>query len=727
MTRRPLEELSNQELIHELEKLETAARRYAATAEVPDRESLIHELQVHQVELEMQNRELREAQLRVEEASERYADLYEFAPAGYCTLDLEGRIREINLTAAAMLGGPRSDLVGRSLSSLLPLESRDLLKKHLARCRTERARVTSELALTPGPAGARTIDVVSEPIVNGDGVATTFRTSLVDISARKQLELDLRLLVRVGSELAAVLEPAQMFETVARVVVPAVADLCMIDVVGEAGAIQRPVVVFADPSHRDLVEPMREFVQRPGWQSAQARVIASGEPMLLPEVPGETRTHVAYDDRHAAILRAANIRSELIVPLVSRNRTLGALTLAAAESGRRYTPAHVELARALADRVALAMDNARLFADARRAISARDATLGVVSHDLRGPLGTILLWTQVLAQRAPDEHVRARIVDAIQHAGQRMRRLVSDLSDVASIEANRLSIERAPHTVASLIDEAIDALKIQAAEKSVVLELRPPAADLQVACDPVRIGQVLTNLIDNAIKFVPAGGRITVSATPSASEVRLSVADSGGGIPPADLPRVFDLYWQARDTARLGRGLGLAIAKGIVEAHGGRIWVESESGVGSTFHFTLPRIDEARESPPPSPPGGAVQQRPATVLIVDDDPELREALSVVLGHRGYDIATAENGVDALVYLRHAPAPAAILLDLAMPIMDGWTFLEERARDRALGAIPVLVMSGSRDAGADIAVFDVRYVEKPVRPERLLDELARTVR
>lgn len=522
MTRRAFHEMSKDELIREIERLE-----------------------IHQVELELQNQELREAQHRLEEAVERYAAHYDFAPAGYCTLDPAGRILEANLRTASLLGAPRGDLVGRLLASFLPLGSRRPFSDHLARCRTELARVTSELALAPGPEGARTVKLVSEPIVDHDGRASAFRTNLVDISARKQLELDLRLLAQAGQELGAALDRARTLDTAARLVVPAVADLCMIDVVDEAGAVERPVVMLADPGNALLCERLRELAQRPGRYVAQAQVIASGEPILLPELSDEVRRHTAYEDCHAEALRAAGIQSVMIVPLIIRGHVLGALTLGAGASGRRYTTTHLKLAHGLASRIALALDNARLYADAQRATAARDATLAVVSHDLRTPLGVILMWTQLLQERAPAASPRAdqRSVEVIRCAAERMGRLIQDLVDIASIEAGRVSVACSRQPVASLVEEAVEALRAHAAAKSLRLEAELPADDrMDADCDRDRIAQVLTNVIGNAIKFTPAGGRILVRAEPFDAEVLVSIADTGPGIAPADLPHVFDRY-----------------------------------------------------------------------------------------------------------------------------------------------------------------------------------------
>jgi signal transduction histidine kinase len=225
---------------------------------------------------------------------------------------------------------------------------------------------------------------------------------------------------------------------------------------------------------------------------------------------------------------------------------------------------------------------------ARRAIQEREDLLAVVSHDLRNPLSVILV-SATLALRAglPGDTDR-RAIEAIRRSALRMDRLIGDLLDASMIEAGRLSVETSIQPVDPIVREAVEALEAPAAQKRIRLETIG-GSDLCVFCDRGRMLQVLANLIGNATKFTPTGGSITVRVEPRGPEVMFFVTDTGPGIPDDQLPRLFDRFWQAKRTARLGTGLGLTIAKGIIEAQGGRIGVESQLGVGSTFFFTLPR------------------------------------------------------------------------------------------------------------------------------------------
>jgi PAS domain S-box-containing protein len=727
VTPRRADQMSREELVRELEKLEAAGRRYEASAEVPDRERLIQDLQVHQIELEMQNRELQQAQERIEEARERYADLYDFAPVGYATLRPTGHIGDINLTGATLLGATRDDLIGRALSTYVNLADRRALHEHLEVCHGARRRVTVEVTLLRGKHGTRTVQLISEPVASrhGTGQVIALRTILVDISAVKELEGRLRVLSRAGEALGASLDRAAMLDAVARVAVPALADLCTIHVV-EGGAIERAVVVLADPDQAELADRLGRAPAGRGWQSAEARAIASGEPMLLEEVPGAAADGPTPGTSSPDLAYAAGVRSMIVVPLIARDTRLGALTLASIGSGRRYGPADLELARDLASRIVQAMDNARLYAESRRAVASRDAVLAVVSHDLRGQLTSVTMSTSLLADSIAQREAGAELTRPlafIQRSTQRMSRLIQDLLDVSSIESGTFSTVQRRQPVGPLIEEAVDALRPQAVARSLGLALDLPAGDgFAIEADRDRVLQVLDNLIGNAIKFSAPGGTVTLRVEPRGDELWFVVADTGPGIAPDDLPHVFDRFWQVRQTAHLGTGLGLAIAKGVVEAHGGRIGADSELGAGSRFWFTLPLAAELLEAAAGPRPREAPVAR--VTLVVDNNPATQVAISAVLTQAGYAVVQVGDGAEALAYLHREPPPALIILDLAMPVMSGWELLTERARDPELQSIPVLVMSGEHDVADRLAALGTVHLPKPMTAEVLLEAVAR---
>ena len=286
----------------------------------------------------------------------------------------------------------------------------------------------------------------------------------------------------------------------------------------------------------------------------------------------------------------------LIIPFLTAKRAIGALTLIAVDPERYWTDEIIRLAEKFAATAARTLENASLYSAAQRANRARDEVLGVVSHDLRNPLSAIAMCARAL--RSEGNGNQAQLLTTITESTDWMNRLIQDLLDVANIDRGQLSLERHAESPQAILDQAIHMFVMDADDQHIRLSARLESSVPNVNADAARVVQVLGNLVRNAIKFTPEGGEIELSAAPRGSSVVFSVRDTGRGIPVEAQARVFDRYWQSRGEARVrGTGLGLSISKGIVEAHGGRIWVESKEGAGSTFSFTLPIVDGAEPSP----------------------------------------------------------------------------------------------------------------------------------
>ncbi len=264
----------------------------------------------------------------------------------------------------------------------------------------------------------------------------------------------------------------------------------------------------------------------------------------------------------------------------------GELVLVRASGGPGFSRDDARVAELFAAQAGVAIENARLYREAQRASRAREDVLASVSHDLRNPLNAIHLAAEVLRVEPGVSVEAARVIDRIERSVDRMNRLVRDLLDAAQIDAGRLRAEPRPEALRTIVEDVVDGFTGAAREKCVRLATEVPA--LAVLCERDLVLRVLSNLIGNALKFTPAEGRIAVSAVERGEEVEIAVADTGPGIPADAMEHLFARYWQ-RGADRRGSGLGLYIARGIVEAHGGRIWVESELGAGTTFRFTLPR------------------------------------------------------------------------------------------------------------------------------------------
>jgi signal transduction histidine kinase len=283
-------------------------------------------------------------------------------------------------------------------------------------------------------------------------------------------------------------------------------------------------------------------------------------------------------------------RGVMIVPLVSRGQTLGVIT-AAPPRGKSFSEDDLSLCVDLARHGSFAVDNAHLYLDAQQAVRAREQVLAIVSHDLRNPLNAITLASQLLQMSDLSAEDREQ-VDTIELSARRMSRLIADLLDITRLEGGkRLPIEPARVEPESILGETYELFKAQAAAQQITLRYEVVPGTPPVLADRHRVIQVLSNLIGNAMKFVAKGGVISCRAESAMREVLFTVADNGPGIRREDLGRIFSPYWQSERAERMGAGLGLPIVKGIVESHGGKIWVESEEGRGTRFYFTLPVHD----------------------------------------------------------------------------------------------------------------------------------------
>lgn len=538
-----------------------------------------------------ERRKAEENQRRLTAILETTTDFVGFA-------DAQGKILYINDAGRRMLGLEDRTIVGMGFENLQPEWATALLLDEAIPVALREGTWVGESALVTRDGREIPVHQVllvhRTPAGDVDFISTVAR----DITEPKRTQAEQRLLLEVSRCLAASLDLETTLRNVVRIAVPDLADWCGVVM------LEEDEVVWVEAANRDeeAAKRLRELIglRYPLDRSAPVgmhRVLRTGEPELVSEVTEPwLRLAVPAPERDLAI-HELEARSVVIAPLVTRGRTLGAITLVRAAAAPRYGTGDLRLVEEIASRAALAIDNAHLFQAEREAVRIRDEVLGIVAHDLRNPVGTISMTSELLLERIPeDDESNRRMLEIIHRSAGGMNRLIQDLLDVARIEAGRgLVIEPEPEDVARLVADACAPFRHQAEERGLTLECDVPDDLPPVRADRERILQVFSNLLGNALKFTEEGG-ITVGAEPADGAVRFTVADTGSGIPAEDLPHLFERFWQARKARRGGAGLGLAIAKGIVEAHGGQIWVESEEGVGSTFSFTIPGAEEARRA-----------------------------------------------------------------------------------------------------------------------------------
>jgi signal transduction histidine kinase/ActR/RegA family two-component response regulator len=550
--------------------------------------------------------------------------------------------------------------------------------------------------------------------------------------ARQRLEL----LAAAGEQLSRSLEERTTLEAIGQVVVPALGDWCRIDLLDEQGVLRRKLTHHRDPERQRVVD---EFAHA-------GHVVSAAQPGSFPYA---IRTGEAYlanfeswedpaigDPTLRTFARLTGLRSTCVVPLVARGRVLGAMGVVQAESGRRFSPDDAVLIQELAQRVALALDNVRLYAEAQAALReaelasrAKDEFLAMLGHELRNPLAPIVSSLELMGRRAPAAIEPQRRV--IERQVAHLSGLVDDLLDVSRIAAGkvRLGLERID--LCDVLGRALEAAQPVLADR--VVDLIAPAGAAWVMGDALRLRQVVGNLLANAAKFTRPADRIWVELSLHDREAQLVVADEGVGIAPELLGRVFERFVQgeqALQRAQGGLGLGLAIARSLVELHQGSIRAQSDGpGRGARFTVTLPLASHAAatggepSTPAPPLPAGA------RVLVVDDNADAADALAELLRLEGYTVQVAGSAEEALTLLEHGELPQVALLDIGLPAMNGYDLaraLRTTPRTQAMRLVAITGYGRSPDRQRALdAGFDEHFV-KPAPLDELLARIAALV-
>jgi PAS domain S-box-containing protein len=532
-----------------------------------------------------------EGELRVSEA--KSTGILSVSADAIISIDADQRITLFNEGAEKIYGYSQAEAIGAPLDMLIPERFRGVHRGHVAKFATT-PRIAKKMATRdriivglrkngeefPADAAISNLDVGGSRIL----------TAVVrDVTEQKRNESEQRFLAEVGLALATTLDDEETLSRIAEVATRELADFCIVDLVDERGEAQRARVVSRDPSKVGICQVLQHIPLGQGRDHLVRSALESMQPVLVPRLSTQDVKRLAEDHDHLQALLAADLQSAMAIPLVAAGRLLGAISFLSATPSRTYGPDDLRLARELAQRAALAVDSARLYRAAQRAIRMRDEVLGIVAHDLRGPLSLILMEARLVesSRHSPERRSR-QPTEVIERAANRMNRLIEDLLDVTSIESGQLTVEPIRLSSAQVASDAVEAHRPLASSVAIDLRLAVSPDVPEVRADRDRLLQVFDNLIGNASKFTASGGSITVGAAPRGLDVLFWVTDTGSGIPIADQAHLFDRFWRAQRTKHRGAGLGLAIVKGIVEAHGGRVWVESAPGRGTTVYFTIP-------------------------------------------------------------------------------------------------------------------------------------------
>ncbi|HEU4412923.1 MAG TPA: ATP-binding protein [Polyangiaceae bacterium] len=565
-----------------------------------------------------------ESEARLRESEAKYREIVETAQEGVWLSDGRGVTTYANRRMAEMLGYEPEALRGRHFSEFMD-----------AAARAEVARRGEWTAGGAAGGAPKRFDarlahregrdvwtmVASSALNDGAGRRVGVLAMVTDVTERRLDEERSRALNEVGRALASSARPREMAEAVARALVSGeFASSANVDLLDGGDGRPASAVAHADPAKDRLLRELRARYPPDERRHPSMRAMRSEAPVLLPVLTDDALLGLAHDEGHLALLRQVAPATLIVVPLVARGRVFGALGVGGSARRRPFTEDDLTWANDLGARVAVALDNARLLAEAQRerrraeeAGRAKDEFLAVVSHELRTPLNAILGWGTMLRAGELGEADQARAFASIERNARALARLIEDLLDVSRVVAGKLELDAVPVDLAAIVEAAVDTVRHAAEAKGVGLgvDLGPGAAP--AVGDPQRLQQVVWNLLSNAIKFTPRGGRVQVRLAREGARWALRVEDTGRGIDAAFLPHAFERFRQA-DSAMTrsygGLGLGLSIVKCFVELHGGVVRAESAGdGKGAAFVVRLPDRPPGPGAAAPAPGRG---EHPAT-------------------------------------------------------------------------------------------------------------------
>lgn len=587
--------------------------------------------------------------------------------------------------------------------------------------------------------GTRTLHSVHFPVWEASGALVATGTITTDLTERRRAQEAFRFLADTGAVLSSSLVDAALLERLALLAVPRFGDWCAVHLKDARGG---PVQLLAC-RHRDPLKEglLRVLLERrlpvPGVADAVGEVLSTGRPVLALAWLGEELETRVEDPEVRDLLRALGLGSAMVVPLQVQGRVLGALSFGTGLSRRPYDSADLAVGEELGGRVAVAIDNAHLFAvvqtERARAESAsrhKDEFLAMVSHELRTPLTAILGWTQLLRARTIAPERQAHALGIIERNARSQAQLIEDLLDVSRITTGKVRLEMGEVALGSVVEAALEAVRPAAEAKGLALEASLEPGVPLVTGDAVRLQQVVWNLLSNAVKFTPAG-HVRVRLGPDAEQggAVLAVEDTGEGIAPDFLPHVFGRFRQADTSSKRvhgGLGLGLSIVRALVEQHGGTVRAESEGrGRGARFTVWLPpRVVEPASQPVQAAPAPPRRLEGVRVLVVDDQPEVVEFVVELLTAEGAQAVGVDSAAAALERLAQG-LHDVLVADLSMPGEDGLSLvrrLRELPPERG-GMVPALALTAYArevDSEAALEAGFTAHMPKPVEAAALIE-------
>ena len=574
------------------------------------------------------------------------------------------------------------------------------------------------------------ISVSCVPVMHEDG---SFNYAILwyrDISKKKKREDKLRFLLSAMRVLTITTDFERRLKEKAALTIPGLADWCAIEIVNPEGALVRVALVHRDPKKIEWIKDYERTYPNPtGVERAAERVVRTGKAEFTPRITREmVDSAPGLTEEQKQDIHTLNLASIMTLPIGNPGKVLGALTLAYAESGRTYTEEDRDFFQEFAHHLGVLLENARLYNEINQRDLYKDMFLASLSHELRNPLAPIKTSLELLKLRADLDRDLSAELTVIEHQFDHMARLLNDLLDTTRFVRGKIRVETEPVDLRPVIEHVIKAAQNIAEAGEIALTYALPSEAVVAEADRTRIEQAVTNLINNAIKFTPRGGRVTVTLTATDEAAVLSVKDTGAGLTDEERKHIFEPYYQSErvKAGNSGLGLGLRFVHEITQLHGGTIEATSEgSDLGSEFVLTLPLSSEAKKETPSmeqSPTG------PKQILIIDDNQAAADALVRLFTALGYTAMAHYSAKDAFVHMDETPVDI-IFADIGMPEMNGYEFVKT-LRENGYTKMPVVALTGyglEEDREKALAAGFNEHLTKPVGAEelkRVITELTR---
>jgi PAS domain S-box-containing protein len=573
----------NADLEQQSAQLETQAVEMESQA--AELEATAEDLRSTNEELNLAGRAAEEARAAAEGARIQLARVLENLPDAASVFDSEWRFTFINPAAKRILARRGVD-VDRLKGKVLWDEVKQLRG---SRFESETRRAALEQKVVEYEEYVPELDAwLENTIIPAKDVVMTFTR---DITRRKREQQGSELLSEASRVLASTLDYENTLQTVARLAVGDLADWCGVELVQAGGTVRQAVVAHVD---EEKIKWAKELNKRypPDYAgpTGVGQVIRTGQPEIYPEISDELLVASARDKQHLAIMRELQIKSALIVPMIARGRTLGALTLISTKKGRHYGDADLAVAMELATRAAIAIDNAQLYRSALAASEAKSAFLATMSHELRTPLNAIIGYQSLLKEGidGPLNEPQLAQLSRIRASADHLLGLIDEILTFSRVEAGKEVVRLEDVEVRPIIEEAVTMVRPLAQAKG--LSLRTEVPDGVIVTDGGKLRQILLNLLSNAVKFTERG-EITLRGRRDQNGVEFYIVDTGIGIARENLQRIFEPFWQVEQSSTRragGTGLGLTVSRSLARLLGGDVSVESKIGEGSSFIVRLP-------------------------------------------------------------------------------------------------------------------------------------------